>query len=119
TGGFLWLAPRHPENCRRWHSRLEQMLRLYLIGREPVMRISTSLLALCCQSGPDATWETPISARSRSNGSRSLRMSQLLIARFTSESIALWICPREPSYNFEGPPTSEFKAGPMICLVAM
>lgn len=42
------------------------------IGREPVMRMSTSLLALCCQSGPDATWETPISARSRSNGSRSL-----------------------------------------------
>ena len=62
--------------------------RVYLIGREPVMRMSTSLLALCCQSGPDATWETPISARSRSNGSRSLRMSPLLIARFTSASIA-------------------------------
>jgi hypothetical protein len=28
---------------------------VYLIGREPVMRMSTSLLALCCQSGPDAT----------------------------------------------------------------
>jgi len=27
--------------------------------------MSTSLLALCCQSGPDATWETPISAWSR------------------------------------------------------
>jgi hypothetical protein len=38
---------------------------VYLIGREPVMRMSTSLLALCCQSGPDATLETPISARSR------------------------------------------------------
>jgi hypothetical protein len=63
----------------------------YLTGREPAMRMSTSLLALCCQSGPDATWETPISARSRSNGSRSLRMSRLLIARFTSESIAPWI----------------------------
>ena len=29
--------------------------RIYLIVREPVMRMSTSLLALCCQSGPDAT----------------------------------------------------------------
>jgi hypothetical protein len=28
---------------------------VYLSGREPVMRMSTSLLALCCQSGPDAT----------------------------------------------------------------
>jgi hypothetical protein len=56
----------------------------YLIGREPVIRMSTSLLALCCQSGLDATLETPISARSKSNGSRSLRMSQLLMARFTS-----------------------------------
>jgi hypothetical protein len=28
---------------------------VYLIGREPAMRISTSLFALCCQSGPDAT----------------------------------------------------------------
>jgi len=65
--------------------------RVYLTGREPVMRMSTSRLALCCQSGPDATWETPISARSRSNGSRSLRMSRLLIARFTNESIAPWI----------------------------
>jgi hypothetical protein len=62
--------------------------RVYLTGREPVIRISTSLLALCCQSGLDATWETPISARSRSNGSRSLRMSPLLIARFTRLSIA-------------------------------
>jgi hypothetical protein len=26
---------------------------IYLIGREPVMRISTSLLAVCCQSGLD------------------------------------------------------------------
>lgn len=62
--------------------------RLYLTGREPVMRISTSLFALCCQSGLDATLETPMSARSRSNGSRSLRISPLLIARFTSASIA-------------------------------
>jgi hypothetical protein len=62
--------------------------RVYLTGREPVIRISTSLLALCCQSGLDATWETPIRARSRSNGSRSLRMSPLLIARFTKPSIA-------------------------------
>ena len=64
---------------------------VYLTGREPEMRMSTNLLALCCQSGPDATWETPISARSRSNGSRSLRMSPLLIARLTKESIAPWI----------------------------
>jgi hypothetical protein len=47
----------------------------YLAGREPVMRMSTSLLALCCQSGLVATLATPISARSRSIGSRSLRMS--------------------------------------------
>src|SRR5215831_11821030 len=64
--------------------------RSYLIGREPVMRMSTSLLALCFQSGLEATLETPIRARSRSNGSRSLRMSPLLIARFTRASIAPW-----------------------------
>jgi hypothetical protein len=60
----------------------------YLIGREPVIRMSTSLLALCCQSGLEATLETPIRARSRSKGSRSRRMSPLLMARFTSPSIA-------------------------------
>ncbi len=59
-----------------------------MIGREPVMRISTSLLALCCQSGLDATLATPMRARRRSIGSRSLRMSPLLIARFTSARIA-------------------------------
>jgi hypothetical protein len=26
----------------------------YSTGREPVMRMSTSLLALCCQPGPEA-----------------------------------------------------------------
>jgi len=60
----------------------------YLTGREPVMRISTSRLALCCQSGPVATLDTPISARSRWIGSRSLRMSPLLMARHTSDRIA-------------------------------
>ena len=60
----------------------------YLTGREPVMRMSTSLLALCCQSGLVATLATPISARSRSIGSRSLRMSPLFIARFTRARIA-------------------------------
>src|SRR5579872_4825283 len=60
----------------------------YLAGREPAMRMSTSLLALCCQSGLVATLATPISARSRSIGSRSLRMSPFLIARFTSARIA-------------------------------
>src|SRR5580704_2915276 len=61
---------------------------IYLTGREPLMRISTSRLALCCQSGLDATFDTPIRARSRSIGSRSLRMSPLLMARFTSARIA-------------------------------
>jgi hypothetical protein len=60
----------------------------YSTGREPVMRMSTSLLALCCQSGLVATLATPMRARSRSIGSRSLRMSPLLIARFTSSRIA-------------------------------
>jgi len=60
----------------------------YFIGREPLIRMSTSLLALSCHSGPVATLETPISARSRSNGSRSLRMSPLFMAVFTSASIA-------------------------------
>jgi hypothetical protein len=36
-------------------SRILTLAPVYLIGREPVMRMSTSLLALCCQSGPDAT----------------------------------------------------------------
>src|ERR1700689_4277058 len=70
---------------------------VYLRGREPAMRMSTSLLALCCQSAPEPTCETPISARSRSNASRSLCRSPLLLARFTSSSIAPWIMVREPS----------------------
>ena len=65
--------------------------RAYLTGREPLIRMSTSLRALCCQSGPEDMLETPIRARSRSNGSRSFRMSPLVIARFTSALIALWI----------------------------
>src|SRR5215831_5530922 len=58
--------------------------RAYLAGREPLIRMSTSLLALCCQSGAEDMLETPIRARSRSNGSKSFRMSPLVIARFTS-----------------------------------
>jgi hypothetical protein len=65
-----------------------ESLEAYLAGREPLMRMSTSLLALCCQSGLVLTLATPISARSKSIGSRSLRMSPLFIARFTSERIA-------------------------------
>jgi hypothetical protein len=42
--------------------------RRYLAGREPMMRISTNLLALACQSGAVATLETPIRARSKSMG---------------------------------------------------
>ncbi len=61
---------------------------LYRMGRAPVIRISTSLLALCCQSGLVATLATPIRARSRSIGSRSFRMSPFSIARFTSARIA-------------------------------
>jgi hypothetical protein len=60
----------------------------YLTGREPTMRISTNLLALGCQSGADATLETPIRARSKSTGSRSLRISPLSTPRFTSARIA-------------------------------
>jgi len=52
------------------------------------MRMSTSLLALCCQSAPKPTWETPMRARSRSEASRSLRKSPLFLARFTSPSMA-------------------------------
>jgi len=62
--------------------------RTYFAGREPAMRISTNLLALGCQSGADATLETPIRARSKSTGSRSLRISPLSTPRFTSARIA-------------------------------
>ena len=62
--------------------------RAYLMGLEPVTRISTSLLALCCQSGLVATLATPTRARRRSIGSRSFRMSPFLIARFTRERSA-------------------------------
>ena len=65
--------------------------KIYFDGREPTMRISTSRWALCCQSGPDATLETPIRARSKSKGAGSLRMSPLLMARLTSASMAPWI----------------------------
>ena len=57
-------------------------------GRAPKMRISTSLRALCCQSGLVATLATPIKARSRSMGSRSFRISPLLIARLTRARMA-------------------------------
>ena len=61
---------------------------VYRSGREPAMRMSTSLLALCSQSAPEPTCEAPIRARSRSDASRSFRRSPLLLARFTSPSIA-------------------------------
>ncbi len=64
----------------------------YRIGREPITRISTSRLALCCQSGLVAVLATPMRARSRSMASRSLRMSPLLIALFTSARIASQTC---------------------------
>jgi hypothetical protein len=70
---------------------------VYSSGREPAMSMSTSLLALCCQSAPEPTCETPISARSRSYASRSLRRSALLLARFTNPLIAPWTMLREPS----------------------
>jgi len=60
----------------------------YQLSREPVIRMSTSLLALCCQSGLVDKFATPMRARRRSIGSRSFRMSPLLIARFTSARIA-------------------------------
>jgi hypothetical protein len=43
-------------------------MRVYEPGREAVMRICTGLLALCAQSGADATLETPMRARNRSSG---------------------------------------------------
>lgn len=51
-------------------------------------RISTSLLALRCQFGVVDTLATPMRARSRSIGSRSLRILPRLIARFTRARIA-------------------------------
>jgi len=47
----------------------------YLSGREPAMSMSTSLLALCCQSAPEPTCETPISARRRSYASISSQIA--------------------------------------------
>src|SRR5580700_2760691 len=42
--------------CAKWVGNgILTFAPVYLMGREPVMRMSTSLLALCCQSGPDAT----------------------------------------------------------------
>ena len=65
-----------------------QIPRPYLIGREPMIRISTSLLALCRQSRLDEMKPTPTRALSRSPGSTSLRTSPLLMARFTNARIA-------------------------------
>ena len=58
-------------------------------GREPVMRISTSLCALRCQSRLAETLATPTMAQRRSIGSKSLRMSPLLVARRTSARSAV------------------------------
>ena len=80
--GFTPRVPCHPGRSPR----------AYFAGREPVIRMSTSLLALCCQSGLVATLATPTRARSRSSGSRSLRMSPLRMARFTKARRASWTC---------------------------
>jgi hypothetical protein len=83
------------ERCRirapGWETR-ESDPTAHLIGREPITRMSTSLLALCCRSGLAATLATPIRALSRSMGSRSLRISPLFIARFTRARIASQTC---------------------------
>ena len=63
-----------------------KLYRGHFNGRAPEMRISTSLRALCCQSGLAKTLATP--TRRRSIRSGSLRMSPLLMARFTSARIA-------------------------------
>ena len=56
----IWSNPYRVDSslsgCAEWlGNRILTFAPVYLIGREPVMRMSTSLLALCCQSGPDAT----------------------------------------------------------------
>jgi hypothetical protein len=73
---------------RRWKSAS----RVYLTGREAVMRMSTSLRTLCCQSGPDATFETPIGARSRSNVIRHNREQTFRQAG----SVPIWRAPQKP-----------------------
>jgi hypothetical protein len=62
--------------------------RAYFAGREPEIRMSTSLLALGCQSGLVVTWATPTRARRRSIGTKSFRTSPLSTARFTRARIA-------------------------------
>ncbi len=84
-----------------------------------MIRMSTSLRALCCQSGLVATLVTPIKARSRSIGSRSSRISPLLIARFTRARIASQIREYEDSKTFFGSPNSALSAGAMSFFVAM
>jgi len=76
-----------PQSCEKQPTRRSRIPPSHT-GRDPVIRMSTSRRALACHPGPDATCETPTSARNRSKGSRSLRMSPFLIARFTSASIA-------------------------------
>ncbi len=76
------------ESVRNLDKHSRGFLQVNLSDLEPVTRISTSLLALCCQSGLVVTLATPTRARMRSIGSRSFRMSPLLIARFTSARIA-------------------------------
>jgi len=71
------------------------------IGRDPTISISTSLLRLSPQSGLQATLHAPINARNRSNGTESLRISALSIARFTRESIAPVICARDAGSGTE------------------
>jgi hypothetical protein len=80
----------------------------FLLGREPLIKISTRRRALACQSGPKTTLETPTRARTKSNGSRSSRISPLAMARFTSNSIAPPTRAREPAYSFDGPPIRLF-----------
>jgi hypothetical protein len=89
------LATEAGDHLKRHARRSGQIrgCRGYFSGRAPKIRISTSLRALCCQSGLVDTFATPIRARRRSMGSRSFRMSPLLIARFTSARIApqIWL----------------------------
>lgn len=83
------------------------------------MRMSNQpVLALCCQSGLDATWAPPMSARSKSNGSMSRRISPLLIALPAHQSPPGSECGNHHT-TFEGSPTNVFSAGAMICFAAM
>src|SRR5262249_3040465 len=93
--------------------------RAYVRVRTPAIKMSTRRLAARSPSSPRPMLANPASARSRSSGSMSRRMSPLATARSTSFAIACFTCAVDAEYRSDVPPTIELSTSCIPCFVAM